>query len=232
MSHGIALIDTLLIGTPEPLGPKGVPSSIQARRPVPGPVQADENGLFGDRVGDDKVHGGAEKAIHLYPFDHYARWAAEQPLMVPHLAAPGAFGENFSVAGVTEADVCLGDVVEVGGAQLQVSQARQPCWKLGVRFGLPALPRLVQKSGRTGWYYRVLKPGAISQGDPIRLLDRPHPAWDIAHTLRTLYVDTLNREALEELAELTGASPGLRRLAANRLANAMVEDWGRRLDGV
>lgn len=232
MSHGIALIDTLLIGTPEPLGPKGVPSSIQTRRAVPGPVQADENGLFGDRVGDDKVHGGAEKAIHLYPFDHYARWAAEQPVMAPHLAAPGAFGENFSVAGVTEADICLGDVVEVGGAQLQVSQSRQPCWKLGVRFGLPVLPRLVQKTGRTGWYYRVLKAGAISQGDPIRLLDRPHPAWDIARTLRVLYVDTLNREALEELAELTGASPGLRRLAANRLANAMVEDWGRRLDGV
>lgn len=225
------ILNHLLTGMPQPLGEKQVPSSIAARRPVTGPVFLGTLGLSGDGVGDAKVHGGPDKAVHLYPHDHYASWAAEQPAMAPSLSAPGAFGENFSVAGVTEADGCLGDVVGLGNARLQLSQARQPCWKLGVRFGLPVLPRLLQKTGRTGWYYRVLTEGEVRQGDGFTLLDRPHPAWTLARTLRVLYVDTLDRAALSELADLPGASAGLRRLAANRLANAAVEDWEKRLGG-
>lgn len=225
------ILDHLLAGTPQPLGDKAAPSSIASRRPVTGPLHLGPEGLEGDAVGDTKVHGGPDKAVHLYPLDHYATWAAEQPGMAPALATPGAFGENFCVAGVTEADVCLGDVVGLGSARLQVAQSRQPCWKLGVRFGLPILPRLVQKTGRTGWYYRVLEAGTVKPGDGFHLLDRPNPAWTLARTLRVLYVDMLDRAALAELAELPGASGGLRRLAANRLANATVEDWERRLTG-
>lgn len=225
------ILNHLLLGMPQPLGDKQVPSSIASRRPAAGPVFLGTLGLTGDGVGDGKVHGGPDKAVHLYPYDHYATWAAEQPAMAPVLATPGAFGENFCVAGVTEADICLGDVVGLGSARLQVAQARQPCWKLGVRFGLPVLPRLLQKTGRTGWYYRVLGEGTVRQGDGFTLLDRPNPAWTLARTLRVLYVDTLDRDALGELAELPGASAGLRRLAANRLANAAVEDWEPRLQG-
>ncbi|MFV3077836.1 MOSC domain-containing protein [Niveispirillum fermenti] len=225
------VLDHLLVGRPQPLGDRQALSSIATRRPVTAPVRAGTLGLAGDAVGDTKVHGGPDKAIHLYPRDHYATWAGEQPGMAPHLAEPGAFGENLSVAGVTEADVCLGDIIAIGTARLQLAQSRQPCWKLGVRFGLPALPRLVQKTGRTGWYYRVLEEGEMRAGDAIRLLDRPNPAWTLARTLRVLYVDTLDQAALAELAELKGASAGLRRLAANRLANATVEDWERRLGG-
>lgn len=225
------ILSHLLTGMPQPLGDKAVPSSIASRRPVTGPVRVTMLGLDGDAVGDTKVHGGPDKAIHLYPHDHYAVWAAEQPAMAAHLSQAGAFGENLSVAGVTEADVCLGDVVALGTARLQIAQSRQPCWKLGVRFGLPTLPRLVQKTGRTGWYYRVLEEGAVQAGDELRLIDRPNPAWTLARALRTLYVDTLNRDALAELSTLPGASAGLQRLAANRLANAAVEDWERRLGG-
>jgi MOSC domain-containing protein YiiM len=131
-----AILSHLLTGTPQPLGDKAVPSSIAARRTVTGPVRATFQGLEGDAVGDTKVHGGPEKAIHLYPRDHYAIWAVEQPGMAPLLSEPGAFGENLSVAGLSEADVCLGDVVALGTARLQIAQTRQPCWKLGVRFGL------------------------------------------------------------------------------------------------
>lgn len=228
---GPVILDHLLVGTPRPLGDRQVPSSIASRHPALGPVRAGTLGLTGDAVGDTKVHGGPDKAIHLYPHDHYAAWAAEHPEMIPALTLPGAFGENFSVSGITEADVCLGDVVAVGGALLQLAQARQPCWKLGVRFALPVLPRLLQKTGRTGWYYRVLEEGDVRAGDALRLIERPNPAWTLARTLRTLYVDTLDRDALGELAELPGASAGLKRLAANRLANAAVEDWERRLAG-
>lgn len=225
------ILNHLLIGQPVLFSDRQVPSSIANRFAVTGPVRATALGLVGDAVGDARVHGGPDKAIHLYPHDHYAIWAAEQPDLAPLLAIPGAFGENLSVAGISEADVCLGDIIAIGGARLQLCQSRQPCWKLGVRFGLPILPRLVQKTGRTGWYYRVLEEGDISAGDAITLIDRPNPAWNLTRALRVLYVDTLNREALAELAGLSGISGGLQRLAANRLANAAVEDWERRLGG-
>ena len=226
------ILSHLLIGVPQPLGDRQVPSSIASRRPVDTPVRLTLTGLAGDAVADTKVHGGPDKAVHLYPHDHYAAWAAEQPTMAPQLAAPGAFGENLSVGGISEADVCLGDTIAIGTARLQLAQTRQPCWKLAVRFGLPVLPRLFQKTGRTGWYYRVLEEGEVCAGDEIRLLDRPNPAWTLARTLRVLYVDMLDRDALAQLAALREASGGLRRLAATRLANAAVEDWERRLGGV
>ncbi|WP_114391978.1 MOSC domain-containing protein [Oleisolibacter albus] len=225
------ILDAVLTGTPQPLGPKAAPSSIATRVPAAGPVQAGPLGLAGDAVGDGTVHGGPDKAIHFYPRDHYDRWAAEQPPMAPLLAAPGAFGENLSARGLGEADVCLGDIVRAGSALLQLTQSRQPCWKLGVRFGLPALPRLVQKTGRTGWYYRVLESGAIGPGDPLTLVDRPNPGWTLPRTLRLLYVDMLDPEALATLAALPGISAGLARTARTRLETLAVEDWSRRLDG-
>lgn len=225
-------IDTILVGTPRPLGPKGVPSSIAAREPVAGPVPVGELGLMGDQVGDPKVHGGPEKAVHLYPSDHYAAWAAEQPAMAPLLGAPGAFGENLSVAGVTEGDVCLGDVVRAGTALLQICQTRQPCWKLGARFGIPELPRLFQRTGRTGWYYRVLEPGALSAGDRLETQDRPNPAWPLSRVIATLYDRTLDPDALADLAACAGISANLRALALRRIETSAVEDWSRRLDGV
>ncbi|HYD99711.1 MAG TPA: MOSC domain-containing protein [Alphaproteobacteria bacterium] len=221
----------VLTGRAVPFGRPGAVSAI-AKTPAAGPVAIGPLGLAGDEQGDPLRHGGPDKAVHHYPLDHYAAWARELPAAAAALlAAPGAFGENLSAEGLTEGDVCFGDVWQAGTARLQVSQTRQPCWKLDIRFGLKGMARRLQASGRTGWYYRVLEPGSVRAGDALALADRPHPDWPLARILNLLYVDTLDRPALSALLELPGLVPSWRKLAAARLESGTVEDWRPRLDG-
>ena len=143
---------------PEPFGPRGQPSAI-AKQPVASQY-LDYTGFDSDQQGDPVHHGGPQKAVHHYAFEHYAAWQRELKAIdgVRNLAI-GGFGENLSTLGLTEANVAIGDIFTLGDAVIQVSQPRQPCWKLGVRFNLAGMARKVQASGRTGWYYRVLQPG-------------------------------------------------------------------------
>ncbi|KQK28856.1 hypothetical protein ARD30_05885 [Bosea thiooxidans] len=218
----------LLIGPARPLGPRGVPSGIAKSR-VSGAVALSETGFQGDVQGDPVRHGGPEKAVHHYPFEHYACWARE---LGPHplLAAPGAFGENIATIGLTEEDVAIGDVFELGTAIVEVSQGRQPCWKLNERFGRASMARDVQSTGRTGWYYRVLRVGAVAPDDRLRLVERTSPGWTIARIRHAFYVDTLNREELAGIAALERLAAGWRAHAARRLEKRRVEDWTARLD--
>lgn len=225
-----AAIDQVLVGQPVPFGPNGEPSGID-KRPVVGPVAVTVTGLGGDGQGDRRHHGGAEKAVHHYPRDHYAVWAQEWPALAPRLTAPGAFGENLSTRGLTEAEVCIGDVFRLGSAVVQTSQARQPCWRLNVRFASRRMARAVQESGRTGWYYRVLEKGEVAPGDRLELLERPQPQWPLARLLDVLYRDRMNREALAAMAVLPELADSWRSLAARRLARGAVEDWRGRLAG-
>jgi MOSC domain-containing protein YiiM len=215
------------IGSPEPFGPKGEPSAID-KQPVAGPVPAEIGGIVGDAHGDPRRHGGPDKAIHAYPAAHYPLWRTELPQLAGRLC-PGGFGENLVVAGVTEAGVCLGDRFRLGEALLEVSQGRQPCWKLNVRFGRPDIARLVQATGRSGWYFRVLEPGAIQAGDAV-LEARPNPDWTLARVSRLLYHDRLNRPDLAAFATLPGLTDSWRRLAEARLASGRTEDWSARVD--
>jgi len=219
----------LLVGALAPLGPSGVESGI-FKQPVAGPLAVTRNGLIGDAQGDRKPHGGPEKALHHYAFDHYARWRRERPDLARFFSREGAFGENISTAGLTEADVCIGDIYRLGSALLQVSQARQPCWRLNLRFGDDGMARRVQDSGRTGWYYRVLEEGRVTPDDILRLVERPVEAWSLARLLRIFYHDRLDRARLAELAALTQLSPSWRRLARQRLERNAVEDWSGRLN--
>lgn len=189
-------------------------------------------GVEGDEHGDPAKHGGAEKAVHQYPYEHYLAWR-ELGLAGHLLETYGAFGENLTTEGMTEASVCVGDVYAAGPAGLiiQVSQTRQPCWKLGAYFGLKSLPRDIQHGGRTGWHYRVLTPGPLNSGERLTLLDRPHPAWPLARLTRMLYIDTLDHAALAELAELPALAESLRSVARRRLASGTVEEWVPRLEG-
>lgn len=223
-------IKAVLIGTPRSFGPKGHPSSIAGRYPVSTPVAVGPEGLAGDAVGDPRNHGGADKAIHHYPRDHYAAWIDDLAPAPAILGEVGAFGENISTTGLTEDTVCVGDVFRAGSALLQVSQGRQPCWKLNVRFDRKDMAKQVQSTGRTGWYYRVLEPGMISAGDSLVLHDRPQPEWTLSRVLTTLYVDTMNLDALAAIAELPELNAGWRRLAARRVETRRVEDWSGRLE--
>lgn len=223
-----ATVDAVLIGRPVPFGPNGEPSGID-KHPAGARVRVRRTGLDGDGHGDRRRHGGAEKALHHYPFEHYAAWRAERPALAARLAAPGAFGENVSTRGLTERDVRVGDVFRLGTAVVQVSQARQPCWRLNLRFDDDRMARRVQTSGRTGWYYRVLAEGDVAAGDALTLIERPRPGWPLARILDVLHRDTLDRDALAAVAALPELAASWRELARKRLERGRVEDWSLRL---
>lgn len=219
----------LLIGGVRPLGTRAAPSGI-AKAPVKAPVLLCRTGFQGDAQGDTVRHGGLEKAVHHYPFDHYAEWKSE---IGPHglLDQPGAFGENVSTTGLTEVDVGVGDIFRLGKALIQVSQGRQPCWKLNERFADIRMARCVQATGRTGWYYRVLEEGIVSPSDGLNLVERTNEYWTINRVWHHFYVDTMDEDALRQISELPALAQGWRDHAAKRLSTGIVEDWSRRLDG-
>ena len=183
--QALGQLRALLTGRALPYTRPGSLSAI-AKEPRSGPVDVGALGLEGDEQGDPRVHGGPDKAVHCYAFSQYAPWRqelADNATAQALLAQPGAFGENFSLDGINESQVCLADQWQVGSARFEVSQGRQPCWKLNDRFGVADMARRVQDTGRTGWYLRVLRPGRLGVGDALQLRARPHPAWPLARLL-------------------------------------------------
>lgn len=167
--------------------------------------------------------------MHLYPRDHYAPWRRELPQISERFSA-GAFGENLVVGGITESDVCIGDVFWMGKALIALSQGRQPCWRLNLRFGIADMVGRVQASGRTGWYFRVVERGDVEAGATLALLERPNPDWSLTRVHHLLYRDPLNRDALAEFSALAGLSPSWRDLARRRLERRSVESWDARVN--
>jgi len=159
--------------------------SAIAKQPVDGPVRVGLLGLEGDEQADRKHHGGPDKAIHHYAFDHYPAWAAE---LGEHalLATPGGFGENVSTLGLTEESVLLGDRFRLGTALIEVSHGRQPCWKLGHRFDHAPLAARIVKNRRSGWYYRVIEEGAVQAGDALALVEPGFAEWPVARLFHVL----------------------------------------------
>ena len=172
------------------------PSAI-GKLPVADAVAIAAMGLVGDEQADRSVHGGIDKAIHHYPADHYDWWRGRLG-QVPLLDAPGAFGENISTAGLDENSVCLGDRFRLGTALVEVTQARQPCWKLDHRFGAKGVMADVVKTRRSGWYYRVLEPGTVRAGDALDLVERLYPGWPLA----SLFGLLIGGEAKDRVADL------------------------------
>ena len=154
------------------------------KEPVGGLVQVTPLGLVGDAVADPKHHGGVDKAVLMYPADHYGHWRAE--LDLPEIG-PGGFGENLSVAGATEAEVCIGDQFKVGDAIFEVSQPREPCKKIDRRWQRRDVTRAVADTGRSGWYLRVLQPGRLRNGQDVELLARPFPGLTVAAANRAVF---------------------------------------------
>ncbi len=219
----------VLTGPIARLGSRGHVSAID-KTPVPGPWRIGALGLDDDAQAERKHHGGPEKALHHYPRDHYAAWRADLGDM-PLLDAPGAFGENLSTQGWTEDNVCVGDILRFGGSLLQVSQGRQPCFKLNLRFDRRDMAKLVQENGRTGWYYRVLEPGLAAEEDLLELVERRQPEWPLARLTRLLYREKDDRTGLAGMAALDELAENWRALAARRLETGKVENWSARLYG-
>ncbi|VDC26670.1 MOSC domain-containing protein [Pseudogemmobacter humi] len=219
-------VTELRIGPVRPFGPA---ASAIDKAPVAGALMAGREGLSGDEQADRRHHGGPDKALHAYALAHYPLWSAEMPERAA-LFRPGGFGENLVVEGADEDSICLGDRFRLGGALVEVSQGRQPCWKLNLRFNRPDMARLVQETGRSGWYFRVPGPGPVAAGDRAVLLARPNPGWTLARVGRLLYRDRLNRQDLREFAALPGLPESWRRLALARLESGRTEDWSRRIE--
>jgi len=161
---------------------KDEPSAIGKAR-VAGPLALGPLGFDGDAVGDTRNHGGPDKAVCVYPAARYDAWAERygQPLPRP------AFGENLLVAGLDEANVCVGDVFAIGTARVAVSQPRVPCYKPAAFTGERRLTVDLRATGWTGWYLRVLTPGLVSEGDTLELLERLPGAIDVLTLNRLRY---------------------------------------------
>lgn len=228
MSLPAVSLAALLTGKAVPFTRPG-PRSAIAKQARQASLAVTTLGLENDEQGDLRVHGGIEKAIHHYPREHYADWATE---LGEHrlLGRPGAFGENFSTTGWTEADICLGDRIRAGTALLEVSQGRMPCWKLNDRFEVAQMALRVQESGRTGWYYRVLEEGAVAAGAILELVERPHAEWSLKRLSTVLFNKRVDADVLRECLELP-LPPNWRRTLSRRLENGAVEDWSPRLEG-
>jgi MOSC domain-containing protein YiiM len=153
------------------------------KEPVFFRVRARRLGLEGDAQADLRVHGGPEMAVYAYDFSGYAHWRTELGVDFPH----GQFGENLTVEGMPETEVRIDDVYRVGGALLQVSQPRSPCYKLALKMERPAFPKAFLRSGRTGFYLRVLEEGELGAGDPIELVSRQPDAVTVEKMVRLTY---------------------------------------------
>ncbi|RCS52949.1 MOSC domain-containing protein [Bremerella cremea] len=169
------------------------------KQPVAAAVRLNTLGFAGDGVADSVNHGGPDKAVLCYSAWHYPIWR-EEFRQIDSLAqripldqfGPGAFGENLTIEGQSEESVCLGDIYEVGTARIQISQPRQPCWKLGRRWRVKQLTALAVSTGRMGWYVRILREGEVSVGQEVRLVERPLADWPIARLNELFYHDRQN----------------------------------------
>jgi MOSC domain-containing protein YiiM len=187
-------------GRTAPLGPDRVPSAF-VKTARSGGVDVGPLGLDGDEQADLAVHGGPEKAVYAYAASHFPGWAALFPALD---FTGGAMGENLTVTGMTEADICVGDVHAIGTALLQVCQPRQPCFKFSLRHGNNRLPKAMVKSGWSGWYYRVLQTGALKAGDAIVLHERPNPDFPFTRLVEIIYHAKATREEIARMAEMPG----------------------------
>lgn len=211
------VVRSVLAGRAVPFG-RGEESAI-AKSPLDGRVFVGRLGILGDEQANRVYHGGPDKALHHYPFDHYARWAAERPDSA--LAQAGAFGENISTHDLTEDEVCIGDRFRIGSVLVEVSQARKPCWKQGHRLDWAALPKLMVTEGRSGWYYRVIEEGGIEAGDILTLQDRPHPEWTARRVFDLIVAGKHgdDKAAFRALADMDVLFDGWRKIAADRLSD-------------
>ena len=197
------------------------------KEPALGSVKLTSQGIIGDGQADIEAHGGPNKAICVYPSEHFEFWRKEIALEMKG----GAFGENFTISNVLETEVSIGDIFKVGDVIVQVTQPREPCWKLARRWKVKKLSALVQQSGRTGWYFRVLQEGEIKAPDKIELIERPHEEWTIEKCNRVMHHLKKDKDLASELASLPELSKSWQTSLLNRVHGGKISSEEKRLYG-
>lgn len=213
-------IASIQVGKPKTFKVKTTPNLMERicttgffKEPVEGQVWLGKTNLSGDGQANLKYHGGPDKAVLAYSAAHYPAWHNE----ITHIKLPyGAFAENLTIFGLTEASVCIGDKYSIGDAIVHVSQPRQPCWKISYRWQIKDLTERVKSTGRIGWYFRVIKEGYVESGLPVVLLDRPYPQWTVARAYEIMKNRYRDKRSALELASCPLLSEDLRRTLSER----------------
>jgi MOSC domain-containing protein YiiM len=187
------------------------------KEPVSGRVMLRTLNLDGDRQADLTVHGGPEKAVYVYPAEHYAFWKQE----LPEMELPWAmFGENFTTEGMFETEINVGDRFRIGSAEVMVTQPRMPCYKLGIRFGRTDIIKRFLASERTGFYFSVLKEGEVSAGDGIEVIEKNASGVRVVDVTRLYSSDKENVDLM------------MRAIATEALPNNWREYFRKRIESL
>lgn len=176
------------------------------KQPVEGPLFLSSLNFEGDGQADLINHGGLDKAVCAYPSEHYPYW--ERSLGKPMTYA--AFGENLTLRGLLEDEVCIGDVYRIGGAVLQVSQPRYPCFKLSQKHGVKDMPARVLNTGYSGFYFRVLEEGRVSADSPVTRLDSQASGITVLEVLRMMKDGRKDEQGLERMLEIDELASSLK----------------------
>ena len=208
-------IISINVGTPEPQVAWGnLVSTAGYKKPALSAMLRFTN-LDGDRQADLKNHGGRDKAVCIYSFDHYAHWES----VLRRKFQPGAFSENFTISGLRESEVRLGDTFRAGEALVQISQPRVPCTKLTSKFGNQELAGLIHATSFSGFYVRVLQEGMVKVGDVFELVTR-HPAGvTVEFANQVLYHQRDDLDSLRRVLDVPELSEAWRKTLTRRLAD-------------
>jgi MOSC domain-containing protein YiiM len=195
-------IASIHAGRIAPLGPEGVPSAF-VKHSLHRKAEISPLGIRGDEQADLSVHGGPEKAVYGYSLENYRAWRIEYARHAAVLV-PGGFGENLCIENLRESDLCVGDVHHVGSARMQVCQPRQPCFKLALHFQDKMMPKAMIRSGRAGWYYRVIQSGEIAPGDTVHLDARPNADFPFTRLVELISHNNATQLELERMQHMEG----------------------------
>lgn len=187
------------------------------KEPVEHAVQLRRLNLDGDQQADLKVHGGPDKAMYVYPSEHYEFWRQE----LPGTELPwGAFGENFTIEGLLEESTCIGDRYRVGSSIVTVTQPRMPCFKLGIKFGRNDIIKRFLASRRTGFYFSVVEEGEVRAGDTVELLAQEQNRVSVTDIVRLYVADNPDPELLRRAVGLEALPANWRDYFLQRLQPA------------
>ncbi len=186
------------------------------KEPVAGRVRLRFLNLDGDRQADLTVHGGADKAVYAYPIEHYAYWQQELPEME---LSWGVFGENFTIEGLSEDTVNIGDRFRIGTAEVMVTQPRMPCYKLGIRFGRADIVKRFQASRLSGIYFSVVQEGEVGTGDSIEFVSRDENHVTVADITRLFDRNTADTYLLHRAIQVQALPTNLRDYFLQQLEN-------------
>ncbi|QHS24099.1 MOSC domain-containing protein [Virgibacillus sp. MSP4-1] len=219
MKHKIFPLKSINVGRIETLhyGEKTLKTAMR-KRPITEPAYVSKTGFLEDQQ-EFKGHGGTEKALCLYPTEHYTYWQDILEGVENHTAL---FGENLSSTGITEDNTHIGDIFQLGEAVIQVTEPRTPCHKIATRYNVPDLARQMRDQGNTGFLFRVLEEGYVRPGDALYLKERDANQVSVSFVNHVKFFDPKNQEKIAEVLAVDALSKTLRKSLEKRIANKFL----------